>query len=131
MEVGEGQFEVRFGLVAHQRFEIVAFAQQLLFVGGVGVHGVGFQYAFHAGRGACLVALRAQKGGFQVQGAEVVGVVGDGFVQPLERHRDVTLRHIELCQLEIACRVVVVVPDGAVERVHRRLGLALLLEDQA
>ena len=33
VQVGEGQFEIRFRFVAHQRFEIVALAQQQLFIG--------------------------------------------------------------------------------------------------
>lgn len=67
---------------------------------------------------------------FRFRALKLSALRGDGLVQPFERHRNVALRHVELRQLEIPRRIVVVVPDGAVERVHRRFDLALLFEDQ-
>ncbi|CDA96836.1 unknown [Bacteroides sp. CAG:709] len=130
MQILQGKFHIRFHLLAHECLQIVSTIEHVIFRCSISIKRIHCKHLADAFRSFIGIAAQAENAGFQVHSLEIVSVVGQCLVQTVKRHVEITGLRIHLCEMEIRCRVIIVVPYGTIQGIESSLDLTLFLQNQ-
>ena len=130
MEIFQRQFHIRFHLLAHECLQAVSTIEHVIFCCSIGIQRIHFKHTVNAFRSFAGIAAQAEYAGFQVHGLEIVSVVGQCLVQTVKRHVEITGLRVHLRELEVRCRVIIVIPYGTIQGIESSLYLTLFLQNQ-